>query len=116
MSIRNDITAGDGWFIGEDKQIRFPLTDPAGTPLNITGYTIQFKVSATLSGDPIAALTKTAALTAPSSGICTVTIPAADTLTLTPTTYFYVLRRTDVGFKSELAYGSIVLNDVFVNY
>ena len=99
MSTLANISAADGWFIGETKVLRFTITDASGVAQNITGWTMDFKMSATLSGDRL--FTKTVGagivLTSPTAGICDVTVAAADTTALTPTTYYYVLRRTGAG-------------------
>jgi hypothetical protein len=118
VSTQSNITASDGWFIGEDKTLRFLVVDGNGAAQNIAGWTMDFKLSATLSGDRI--FTKTVgagiSLTSPSGGIADVQSDAADTLGLTPGTFYYVLRRTNAGFHWELAFGTAVLLDVEVNY
>lgn len=114
MSTRADITAADGFFVGEDKSLVYTIT-AAGSAVNISGWSIQWAMSATQGG--AAVLTKTATLTTPTSGICTVVIASADTLSLntsSTTDYFYRLRRTDTGSRSELAYGSVDLLNIFV--
>jgi hypothetical protein len=120
MSLQQDILDSAGWFIGEHKTLRFQVTDNSTppVPLDITGWVVDWKVSLTNSGDRL--FTKSVgsgiALTTPLQGILDVSINAADTLTLVPGTYFYALRRTTAGSESELAYGSMVLKDVYVNY
>jgi hypothetical protein len=114
MSTLSNITASDGWFIGEDKSLVFTIYDANGAAQDITGWTISWKLSATLSG--AATLTKTASLTTPASGICTVAVAAGDTSGMTPGTYYYTLRRTNSGSAAELAYGFAELLDVYVNY
>jgi hypothetical protein len=120
MSVQQDILDASGWFIGEHKTLRFTITDGGTppTPIDITGWLVDWKISATNSGNMIftKAVGTGIALTTPASGILDVTINAADTIALTPGTYFYALRRTTVGSESELAYGSAVLKDVYVNY
>jgi len=54
-------------------------------------------------------LTKSATLTTPSSGICTVATTAADTSGLAAGTYFYALSRTDSGNNAVVAHGPAVL-------
>jgi len=118
VSTQSNITDADGWFIGEDKTLRFTVVDQNGAAQNVTGYTMDFKLSATFSGDRL--FTKTVGagitLTSPAGGIVDVQIDAADTSGLSPTTYYYVLRRTNAGSHWELAYGTAVLKDVEVNY
>ena len=114
MSTQSNITASDGFFIGEDKSLVFTIYTSAGAAQDITGWTISWLLSATNSG--AATLTKSATLTTPASGICTVAVASGDTSGLTPGTYYYTLRRTDSGSKAELAYGTCELLDVYVNY
>ena len=113
MSTQRDITSADGWFVGEDKSLVFTITSGGGAQ-NITGWTIQFALGDVLSGT--ADVTKTASLTTPAAGICTVTIDSADTVGLDASaTWYYRLRRTNAGSRAELAYGSVDLLDVYVN-
>jgi hypothetical protein len=113
MSTRRDITAADGWFIGEDKGLVFTVTT-GGAVQNITGWTIQFALADVLSGS--ADLTKTATLTTPLLGICTVAIASADTIGLNPASdWWYRLRRTDSGSRAEINYGTVDLQDVYVD-
>ena len=108
------ITAADGWFTGEDQSLRFtiydldPLTATSPpTVKNITGWTIQFRMATTATGASV--LTKTATLTSPTNGICTVSVAALDTPALTPGTFHYTLARTDSGQNQVLAWGTAVL-------
>lgn len=112
MSVKADITAADGWFVAEDKSFVFTIQSTSGGNQNITGWTIQWKLAATQGGAAI--LTKTATPTSPSTGVCTVTIASADTIGLSAGSYFYTLRRTDTGQRSELAYGGATLQGVYV--
>jgi hypothetical protein len=114
VSTRADITAADGFFIGEDKSFVYTITS-GGAAVNISGWTIQWAMSATQGGAAI--LTKTASLTTPAAGICTVVLASADTLALNTAQtadYFYRLRRTDTGSRAELAYGSVDLLNFYV--
>lgn len=124
MSVRHDFLETEGWFIGEDKSIVITIKDAAEVPIDITGWTIQFKVANAISGTAL--FTKTATLTTPASGICTVTVASADTISLppseigetegTPSQYTYALRRTDVNNKAELMYGYIEFLAVYASY
>jgi hypothetical protein len=118
MSVQANILATDGWFIGEHKTLRFTVVDAAGAAVNITGWLIDFKISATNSGPRI--FTKSVGsgitLTTPASGILDVTINTADTSGLAPGVYYYALRRTTASNETELSYGTAVLNDVYVDY
>lgn len=113
MSTEANLEASDGFFIGEDKALVFTITS-LGVPVNITGWTIQFAMADVQSG--AADVTKSATLTNPTQGVCTVTIASGDTIGLNPaSTWFYRLRRTDSGSRAELAYGTIDLLDVYVD-
>lgn len=114
---RSDIVAGDNWFIGEDQPFVYQVKDDAATPrpIDLTGQTILFEVSTTRSGDSIFITTTT--VTNGAQGIVEWIVASADTIGLPgDVTYWYTLRRVDPGARAELAWGSVVLNDVFVNY
>ena len=101
------ITRDDAWFVGEDQSLQFTIYDSAGAAQNITGWTIQFKMAATDGGTAV--LTKSATLTSPTTGLCTVATLSADTSGLAAGTYFYALSRTDSGNNAVLAHGPAVL-------
>jgi hypothetical protein len=114
VSGESPITLADGWFVGEDQAIQWTIydLDPATetsppSAKNITGWTIQFKMSATEGG--AAVLTKSASLTTPASGICTVATAQADTAGFTADTYHYTLSRIDAGQNQVLSWGTAVL-------
>lgn len=113
MSTRADITAADGWFNGEDKTFVYTITNKnTSLPQDITGWTIQFKVSATIHGD--AMFTLNAALTTPSAGVCSIFVASSYTLNITPGTYYYDLRKLDTGSRAILAYGTAEILDPYV--
>jgi hypothetical protein len=120
MSIEANIASTDGFFRGEDKTLRFTVVDDGDNPVNITGWTITFTMSASQHGAQIAGLTKTVGsgitLTSPASGILDVTILDTDTVAQGPAIYYYSLRRTNAGFAAELAFGSIDLREEYVDY
>ena len=108
MGIVQNITTDDAAFVGDDRTLRFTIyADTTGAAQDITGWTIQFKMAATVGG--AAVVTKSATLTTPASGICSVALLAADTSGLTSGTYFYELKRTDSGNVGDLAHGIFVL-------
>lgn len=118
MSTQADITLQDGFFRGEDKALVFTIVQSDGTTKqNITGWTMTFRMGSTQFGSPV--ITKTPVLTDPTNGVCTVTLASADTSALTnegaDATYYYDLRRTDSGSRTELAYGSIAIRDTWTN-
>lgn len=119
MSLQADIAKADGFFIGEDKLLSFTVidqNDPAHGVVDITDWTIEWEMSAAYSG--IAIFTIPADLAAdPTTGVCTVSIPSAETINLTADrNYWYTLRRTDTGAFEELAFGNVFLRDVWVDY
>lgn len=109
---RNDptyqpITAEDGWFRAEDQSVQWTIYQASGAVQDITGFTLEFKMSATKGGT--ASLTKSVTLTTPASGICTAAFLAADTAALAAGTYWYTMRRTDSGSNRVLAWGPALL-------
>jgi hypothetical protein len=108
MSRTVDITERDGFFVGEDQALQFTVyEDDDVTVVNITGWTLQLK--AALTEDGAALITKSATLTTPASGICTVSLAAADTSSLDPGRYYFTLSRTDSGFNQVVADGWMIL-------
>ena len=92
------ITKDDNWFVGEDQNIEWDIRDKAGTPVDITGWAIQFRMAATNAGASV--LTKS--LTQVSTSRCRMVTLAADTSGLTPRNYYYTLSRTDTGLNQVL--------------
>lgn len=103
---------------GEDKTITYTILQSNGSsPQNITGWTMTFRVASAQWGAAI--LTKVPTLTSPTTGECTVQLASADTSSLTQdgldTTYYFDLRRTDSGSRTELDNGSLVIHDTNTN-
>jgi hypothetical protein len=92
------ITKADNWFVGEDQHIEFPIRDKPGNPVDIAGWTIQFRMSVTQGGASV--LTKTA--TQVGADRCRVAIAAADTSGLAARNYWGTLSRTDTGLNQVL--------------
>jgi hypothetical protein len=113
MSTERDVTAGDGWFVGEDKSFVFLVHDAVGAVANVTSWTITWRLSNEKYGAPI--LTKTAIITDGPNGVATVLVNSADTIAMIPGTYYYDARRIDTGARAELAYGSAVLLDTWTD-
>jgi hypothetical protein len=112
---RADITESDNWFIGEDQPFRFIIVDETGARVDVTNNAIVFELSATHSGDPL--FTINVAIDDGPNGVVSWTVAQDDTQGLTGDAgYWYVLRRTDSGSATELAYGTVQLLDVYVNY
>lgn len=114
---REDITLEDGWFIGEDQPFAYVVSDDASTPrpIDITGLTILFEMSATFSGDSLF-ITPVTVTNGP-GGLIEWIVASGDTIGLAgDETYWYTVRIVTPGSRTELAWGTIELNDVFVNY
>lgn len=95
---------------GEDRTLVFDLLD-GGAPLNVTGWTIIFRVG-TRGNENVLALS--AALTDAANGRITVTLAAAD-LALIGKGYTYEIRRTNVGSVRTLLVGELrVIDSLFV--
>jgi hypothetical protein len=114
MATKADFT----FFRAEDIAIVFTQKQADGvTALDITGWTITFRVASSEFG--AALFTKVPTLTTPLQGVFTVNIASADTSALTqegsPTTYYYDVRRTDAGFRTELFYGNLTIKDTETN-
>lgn len=109
VSVRQDISALDGFFVGEDKALRTTIYDSTKALQDITGWTIQWTLRTAQGVNP-PVVTKTATLTSPTAGVCTVQVGAADTSTLaTTSTYWHELARTDTGSNTVLCYGNVAL-------
>ncbi len=106
-------------FKGEDRDIDFEVDDgvepPGTTPFDISGQAHLFTVS--LLRDTASIFTKAtggSGITFPgggTDGISRVRIDRADTLSLDPGRYWYVLERTDAGNALVLAFGELILQD-----
>lgn len=99
MAIRQDIADND-FVSGDDKTLRFTITDDgtsAGTPVNITGATITFKVTSGPTSTTAIIEKSTAGgitITDGPNGVCTVALVAADTAALAGD-YWYELQVVD---------------------
>lgn len=93
-------------FVGEDVVLSF---SPASSQVvtSIAGWTLLFTLRDVPGGTT--QFTVSGVITNGASGIYTVTIPRASTLSLTPGTYDYDVSRTDSGSRAVIAYGSLVL-------
>ncbi len=106
MSELSPIRLKDYFFKGEDQTFRWMVHSIANVPQDITGWAIAFKMAPAQGEANV--VTKTATITAV-TGVCEVTVAAADTAALAAETYWYALSRTDSGFNSVLAHGDCVL-------
>lgn len=107
MAVRVDITEDDDFFVGEDKSLIFTVKDAADVLQNITGWTIEWNLSHE-EGSP-SILMKTATLTTPLSGVCTVTVLDTDIDLFAPDKYWHILKRMNAGNETVLSYGDCVL-------
>jgi len=110
-------------FLGEDRQFVFTILNQAETVvIDITGWALSWMVKRYKSdADLSAILTKTTggagivisgvfnALPATNTQIATVTVADTDTATLTEELCHWELKRTDPGFETVLAYGTLEL-------
>lgn len=101
------VSASDQVFVGEDKTLRIPVTDNTGVVVNITGWTLQWKLEDSQGGNVL--LTKAGAVSDGPNGIATVTVAAADWSALAGGNYWHALSRTDSGFNGVIADGPFLL-------
>lgn len=113
MSVEVDIVLSDNYFQGEDKLLDCFVVDKGGIPVNITGWTISFRLAATLGGADILGTPIAGVIVDALVGHYTITIPSIDTLGQNPVTYYYTIRRTNTGARNELSFGTLVLRQIF---
>lgn len=101
MSTLSPIKVIDAWFKAEDQDIDWDIRDPSGDPVDITGWTIQFRMATAQGGTSV--LTKSASQILDAR--CRITVASADTTSLAAAKYWYALSRTDSGVNQVLAYG-----------
>jgi hypothetical protein len=97
------ITSNLSFFRGEDITLDFQMTPP----VDVTGWTISFKVATTLGGT--VQFAKSASIIDGPRGKFRVSIASADTSGLTVGRYVWDCRRTDSGNKATLADGYLDL-------
>lgn len=119
------IAESEHWFIGEDRTLVFDVTSDGTTPQTMTGWALTWEMLERRGGNSvlISKTTGAAQITisngAGTNDRATVAITDVDTEgdgtdndpPLDPGTYFYVLRRTDAGSESVLAFGDAVLQE-----
>jgi hypothetical protein len=89
------VTKEDGFFVGEDQNFELPIRDRAGTPIDVTGWTTQFRMAVLEGGASI--LTK--AGTQVAEDRIRFAFAAADTTGFTPRNYWATVSRTDTGLN-----------------
>jgi hypothetical protein len=122
MARRQDIGQSEDWFIGEDKTLPFEVYDGAAesTIIDVTGWAMEFRMRLQIEGDRVVLTRTTGGSTITITGSfnanpttntqrVNVLVEDTDTDNLQPGRYYYVLRRTDAGNETVLAYGDIAL-------
>jgi hypothetical protein len=115
VAVQRDITADDDFFLGEDKSLVVTVYQSDGITLqNVTGWAISFMVKKhATDSDANAKITKTTGagivLTAPLSGLITITLTDTDTASLPADSYPYEVKRTDDGSETVLTFGRLTL-------
>jgi hypothetical protein len=89
------ITKEDNWFVGEDQNLEFPIRDKAGTPIDITGWTMQFRMSVTEGGASVLTLSGSQVASARIRFVSS----AASTTGLAARNYWGTVSRTDTGLN-----------------
>lgn len=115
---RVNIRTDDALAIGTDHQFIFHIkNDDESASVDITGWTLSFRIKRKLTdADAAALVTKTASVggsfnSTPTLNAqrATVTVEDTDTDTVTPGVCYYELKRTDAGFETILVHGTINL-------
>jgi hypothetical protein len=122
MARLQHIGASEDWFIGEDKTLAFEVYDGSAesTIKDVTGFAIEFKMRLRTDGDRVVLTRTTGGSTITITGSfnadpdtntqrVNVLVEDTDTDNMQPGRYYYVLRRTDAGNETVLAYGDIDL-------
>lgn len=97
-------------FDDTDRTLQFALKDTTGAALDLTGWTLSFRL-----GEPnasVAAVTKTMTVTSAAAGECEVAFTAAETTALTSGLKKYSIRRTDGSNKRVVQYGMVPVEKV----
>lgn len=111
MAVEATIAGTDYWFAGEDKSLKFTITNEAGAIQNITGWTIAWRLTR-LPEDSTPLLTKPPATRDDANGIVTISVPATDTSTLSSGNYHHTLVRTDSSNIAVLSFGRVILHEI----
>ena len=110
MAKEQNITSAENWFKTEDKQIIWYITDSAGSPQTMSGWTVAFNLySAKTSANALVTKSATISNGDGTDDRAVVTVADTDTETLAAGTYVYELVRTDAGSEQVLAYGTALL-------
>lgn len=108
----NEATIGGSGqlFVGEDKTFVLELLDSSDAPVNMTGWTIIFVVSARDAGTPLFNITASVTGSFNASRVlnsqrASAALTSAQMDTLKAKTYRHSWKRTDSGVETILAYG-----------
>lgn len=111
MAVESRIDADEEWFVGEDRVLRFHFRE--GDTEGIAGWTMTFELYERRAKPTDPAVATAAAVgvaaTADEPARAVVQINGDATTTLGAGVYQFVLRRTDVGARSILAFGPVEL-------
>lgn len=108
MAVESRIDAGDEWFVGEDRVLRFLFVE-GGATTDIASWEMVFQLFARRAqpGDvpllEVPASGSAATTTLPAEA--TVVVDGDATLAIGAGVYQFVLSRTDVGSRAVLAFG-----------
>lgn len=104
------ISADDSWVAGEDQTFEFTAYDKTGAIVDITDWSLQFKMATTKGG--VTVLSMFGNVTSGSAGKFQLFSPAGDTTALgitADTVYHYEIRRIDLESNARIAWGPAVL-------
>ncbi len=111
MSVEAAILATENWFIGDDRVVKFVVKDPAGVVIDITGWSLAWYLKTTAGGKILITHTTGSGVTITdaTNGLCEVAVADTDTSGLDVGGHYHVLKRTNAGVATTLAYGEAVL-------
>ena len=96
---------------GCDYRLRFRLVQPPTAELgSLTDWNVRFELRTARGGTAILTVNGGLSANVPNAdqfGVWDVTLPAAQTNTLTEKTYFYAFRRIDTGYVDVLSKGQM---------
>jgi hypothetical protein len=115
VAVEQRISADDGWFVGEDKVLRFTVD---GDTDGIAGWGLGFRLYAARSKDDdpprLEILSGGGAIVATEAtpthpAIVTVTVTGEQTQTTGAGQFQFVLSRTDLGARNVLSFGAAAI-------
>lgn len=95
-----------GFFAGEDVTLTIMIIDDAGDPVDVDGYTCDFRAKLRFAEDYAIDVNTVTVETPTANGVLTVTLADEDT-DIAPDVYEWQLFRTDNNSNAVLAYGSL---------